>query len=384
MKNNQLICEHSKLMYYSRELVHLKTPKEINYIFYSILAFMMMIGICLFTVKINDVIKVKGIVRAKENSSDIQNIIPGTLVEKNYKPNQFVNAGDVLFRINDDDYTANMKVLNSDYENTLKDLECTDAILEGIKENKSSYKNDEYIDSQIDDYLKTISYMNRQIQINKYEYEYERKLPSSIKNTKTEKELYYRYKLSLDELSKYKASYIAQLENNRKDLLALKLSLEQQILKTEKTYSYLVIKAPVSGYVQEITQLNPGDYVFANQRILKIIPTDKNEFKIQLSVPTKDIGEIKEGTDVKYRLSAFPFFEYRGAEGKIVSIDPDIRQNENNQLVYLIYSDINKTSFVNYAGEEYPLRAGIEVDARIVMNKIQLISYIFRKMGYIK
>lgn len=384
MKNNQLICEHSKLMYYSRELVHLKTPKEINYIFYSILAFMMMIGICLFTVKINDVIKVKGIVRAKENSSDIQNIIPGTLVEKNYKPNQFVNAGDVLFRINDDDYTANMKVLNSDYENTLKDLECTDAILEGIKENKSSYKNDEYIDSQIDDYLKTISYMNRQIQINKYEYEYERKLPSSIKNAKTEKELYYRYKLSLDELSKYKASYIAQLENNRKDLLALKLSLEQQILKTEKTYSYLVIKAPVSGYVQEITQLNPGDYVFANQRILKIIPTDKNEFKIQLSVPTKDIGEIKEGTDVKYRLSAFPFFEYRGAEGKIVSIDPDIRQNENNQLVYLIYSDINKTSFVNYAGEEYPLRAGIEVDARIVMNKIQLISYIFRKMGYIK
>lgn len=384
MKNNQLICEHSKLMYYSRELVHLKTPKEINYIFYSILAFMMMIGICLFTVKINDVIKVKGIVRAKENSSDIQNIIPGTLVEKNYKPNQFVNAGDVLFRINDDDYTANMKVLTSDYENTLKDLECTDAILEGIKENKSSYKNDEYIDSQIDDYLKTISYMNRQIQINKYEYEYERKLPSSIKNAKTEKELYYRYKLSLDELSKYKASYIAQLENNRKDLLALKLSLEQQILKTEKTYSYLVIKAPVSGYVQEITQLNPGDYVFANQRILKIIPTDKNEFKIQLSVPTKDIGEIKEGTDVKYRLSAFPFFEYRGAEGKIVSIDPDIRQNENNQLVYLIYSDINKTSFVNYAGEEYPLRAGIEVDARIVMNKIQLISYIFRKMGYIK
>ncbi len=384
MKNNQLICEHSKLMYYSRELVHLKTPNEINYIFYSILAFMMMIGICLFTVKINDVIKVKGIVRAKENSSDIQNIIPGTLVEKKYKPNQFVNAGDVLFRINDDDYTANMKVLNSDYENTLKDLECTDAILEGIKENKSSYKNDEYIDSQIDDYLKTISYMNRQIQINKYEYEYERKLPSSIKNAKTEKELYYRYKLSLDELSKYKASYIAQLENNRKNLLALKLSLEQQILKTEKTYSYLVIKAPVSGYVQEITQLNPGDYVFANQRILKIIPTNKNEFKIQLSVPTKDIGEIKEGTDVKYRLSAFPFFEYRGAEGKIVSIDPDIRQNENNQLVYLIYSDINKTSFVNYAGEEYPLRAGIEVDARIVMNKIQLISYIFRKMGYIK
>jgi multidrug resistance efflux pump len=226
--------------------------------------------------------------------------------------------------------------------------------------------------------------MNRQIQINKYEYEYERKLPSSIKNAKTEKELYYRYKLSLDELSKYKASYIAQLENNRKNLLALKLSLEQQILKTEKTYSYLVIKAPVSGYVQEITQLNPGDYVFANQRILKIIPTNKNEFKIQLSVPTKDIGEIKEGTDVKYRLSAFPFFEYRGAEGKIVSIDPDIRQNENNQLVYLIYSDINKTSFVNYAGEEYPLRAGIEVDARIVMNKIQLISYIFRKMGYIK
>jgi len=83
-------------------------------------------------------------------------------------------------------------------------------------------------------------------------------------------------------------------------------------------------------------------------------------------------------------LRRFLFFEFRGAEGKIISIDPDIRQNDSKQFVYLVYSDIDKTSFKNYAGEEYPLRSGIEVDARIVMNKIQLLSFIFRKMGYIK
>jgi len=384
MKNNQLICEHSKLMYYSRELVYLKTPKEINFIFYSILSIMVMIFICLFTVKINDVIKVKGIVRAKENASEVQNIIPGTLVQKNYEPNQFVNSGDILFKINDTDFTATMKILNADYENTLKELECILAMLEGINTNKNNYKNDEYIGTQINDYLKTVSYLERQIQINKYEYDYEKNLPSSIKNKKVEKELYLKYKLSVDELAKYKASYLAQLENSKKNLITTKLNLEQQIEKTKNTYSYLEVKAPVSGYVQEITQLNPGDYVFANQKILKIIPTENNEFRVQLSVPSKDIGEIREGIDVKYRLTAFPFFEFRGAEGKIISIDPDIRQNDSKQFVYLVYSDIDKTSFKNYAGEEYPLRSGIEVDARIVMNKIQLLSFIFRKMGYIK
>lgn len=384
MKNNQLICENSRFMYYSRELIHLKTPKEINFIFYSILSIIVLVFISLFCVKINDVIKVKGIVRAKENSSEIQNIIPGTITEKNYKPNQFVNAGDVLYKINDKDFTATMKVLEAEYKNTLSEIECTDAMLEGIETNKNNYKDDEYIGTQINDYLKTVSYMNRQIEINKYQYDYEKNLPSSIKNSKSIKEAYLKYKLSQDELAKYKASYKAQLENSRKNLLASKVNLEQQIEKTKNTYSYLEVKAPVSGYVQEITLLNPGDYVFANQKILKIIPTDNNEFRVQLSVPTKDIGEITEGIDVKYRLSAFPFFEFRGAQGKIVSIDPDIRQNDSKQYVYLVYSDIDKTSFKNYAGQEYPLRSGIEVDARIVMNKIQLASFIFRKMGYIK
>ena len=314
MKNNQLICENSRFMYYSRELIHLKTPKEINFIFYSILSIIVLVFISLFCVKINDVIKVKGIVRAKENSSEIQNIIPGTITEKNYKPNQFVNAGDVLYKINDKDFTATMKVLEAEYKNTLSEIECTDAMLEGIETNKNNYKDDEYIGTQINDYLKTVSYMNRQIEINKYQYDYEKNLPSSIKNSKSIKEAYLKYKLSQDELAKYKASYKAQLENSRKNLLASKVNLEQQIEKTKNTYSYLEVKAPVSGYVQEITLLNPGDYVFANQKILKIIPTDNNEFRVQLSVPTKDIGEITEGIDVKYRLSAFPFFEFGGAQ----------------------------------------------------------------------
>lgn len=384
MNNKQLALEHSKLMYYSQEIIQLKIPKEVNYIFYSVVSIIAITIISLFTIKINDVVKVHGIVRTKDNNVEIKNIRPGTITSINYKMNEYINEGDTLFTIDDNSYEANMSILNTEYDNTVKELECVDALIDGINTNINNYKNDAYINSKIEDYLKTIKYLNREIEINKYQYDFERKLPESMKNQKTEKESYLRYKLSLEELEKYKANTMANLQDRKKALLINKNKIEQEIYTLKKDYSFLDIKAPISGYIQEITPLNIGDYVFSSQRILKIIPTDSKAFRVQLSIPTKDIGEIKEGMEVKYRLSAFPFFEYKGAEGEIQSIDPDIRQNEKNELVYTVYSNINKTSFSNYEGDEYPLRSGIEVDARIVLNKTRLVSYIFKKMGYIK
>ena len=132
-----------------------------------------LIIISLFCININDVIKVKGIVRSKNNPSEIKNIIPGTITSVNYKPNQFVKQGDILFTINDDSYAATMNMLTDDYESTLKEIECTNAILEGIKTNINPCPDDDYIGTQVDNCLKTIKYFKRQIEINKLQYEYE-------------------------------------------------------------------------------------------------------------------------------------------------------------------------------------------------------------------
>ena len=162
------------------------------------------------------------------------------------------------------------------------------------------------------------------------------------------------------------------------------VKLEQELIRTKEKYSFLDIKAPISGFVQEVSSLNTGDYVFENQNVLIIVPDDTKSFKVELAIPTKSIGEITSGMKVKYRLSAFPFFEYRGAEGVIEAVDSDVRQGNDGRLCGRGCSDIDRVSFKNKKGQEYPLRAGIEVNARIVLEKISVIHFILRKMDFIQ
>ena len=63
---------------------------------------------------------------------------------------------------------------------------------------------------------------------------------------------------------------------------------------------------------------------------------------IFMSLALKDMGKIKEGLKVKYRLSAFPFFEYKGAEGTITAVDPDIRSGDSGMLYYIVYADLDR------------------------------------------
>lgn len=384
MDNKIQTLEPDKMMYYTRELIELKTPPSTNVILYTILIFFFLLFTSLFTIKINDVIKVPGIVRSRENASEVKNVISGTITSINYKPNQLVHKGDVLLSIDDSQYNATKEILTQDLQNVLLDIQLNQTLLEAIKTNKNIQTDDDYIDATISDYFKTLAYYSRQIQILKYEYDYQKSMPETIKNDKSVQETYFQYKLKKDELAKFKNNFYVTALETQKNLSTKENALNQELIKLENQYSHLFIKAPVSGYIQEFSSLNIGDFLESGHLILRIIPIEDKDFKVEMTIPTKDIGEITEGMEVKYGMSAFPFFEYKGAKGYIKSIDPDVRLGNENKLVYCVYSDIDKVSFKNYQGDEFPLRAGIEVDGRIIMRKITIANYLFRKMGFIK
>lgn len=383
MENKPIVLEHANMMYYTRELVDLKVPKELNLTFYSVLIFFIIVFTGIFFIKINDVVKVQGIVRSEGNNSEVRNVIPGKITSINYKANQFVNKGDTLLTIDDSQYLANINQLTEELFSTTKDLNFHNALLNAIQNGKEESYEDEFIEAKINDYFASLAYLTRQVDAYAYEYNFQKNLPETLQTEKSLKQAEYQLRIKKDELNKFKSDTLAQLLENQKTLNLKINSLNQEKAKLDNQFENLCVKAPVSGYVQELSSLNIGDFITQNHTILKIVPLENKNFKVELAIPTKDIGELSEGMEVKYRLSAFPFFEYRGANGKITAIDPDIRL-ASNKLVYCVYSDIDKTSFTNYQGREYPLRSGIEVDARIVMEKISIAAYIFRKMGFIK
>ena len=391
MKQKQLVLEHKNMMYYSRELVHLCVPKEITVMFYTIVSLVVCLIVLLLTVKINDVVKVSGIVRTETNNSNVNNIIAGQIETIFYKPGQFVEKGNILFSLKKDVYQTVMNDLENEIVDSKSELDCVNTLINcsNCSENVDDFISsisvaDGFVYSQLEEYFKTVDYMKKQIAIYDFHYQNVKNQPDLLFNKNEVEKAFLELKLSQQELERYKANFLAENIQKQKTLELKLAKLEQELIRTKEQYSFLDISAPISGFVQEVSSLNVGDYVVENQNVLVIVPDDTKSFKVELEVPTKNIGEITSGMEVKYRLSAFPFFEYRGAEGFIEAIDSDVRQGNDGQLFYRVCSDIDKVSFKNKKGIEYPLRAGIEVSARIVLEKISVIHFILRKMDFIQ
>lgn len=386
MKNKQLVLEHSEMMFFSKELIQMQVPYEINMMFFAILILFIGLIIGLLTVKINDVKRVSGVVKTLENNSLVRNVLPGEIDTICFKPEQYVQKGEILYSLNKDSYRAIKTKLDNEISNLEDKIVCMNMLIEGFYSGKNHLSKEEnfMIYSQLEEYFSTVAYFENQIEILEYRTSREKNKPKPLFEQQDYEEACLSKQLSQKELEKYKASFLADVSRQKTEYEAQVEKLKQEKIRNEKDYSFLDVKAPISGYVQECSSLNVGDYVFADQSIVNIVPSKEAQFRVELAIGSKDIGEIRPGMTVKYRLSAFPFYEYKGAEGCICSIDSDVRTKSDGRFFYRIYADIDKVTFTNSKNEVFPLRAGIEVNAVIVMEKVRLIEFILRKLDFMQ
>ena len=390
MKNKMLVLEHGNKMFYSREIIQLHIPKEINLMFYTILALTFCIVFLVLFCQINDVIKVSGCVRTETNNSTVRNVIAGKIDALYYKPEQFVEKGDLLYSINPEIQKTVEQELRLRLQDCEEQLKCMDALLESLSgkagsfETRNEFLSDELVKSKLDEYLGNLAYFEKQLEILEYRLFKEKNQPGTFYSKQKVDEATMNYELCLAELKRYKAGFWADIIQKKKSYELQRDEILQELARSLEQVEFLDVRAPVSGFVQEVALLNKGDYVSAEQTVLVIVPDDSKNFRVEMSIPTKDIGEIVPGMTVKYRLSAFPFFEYKGAEGKILSIDSDIRESAGGNVYYRVYSDIDKTIFSSRRGNSYSVKAGIEVDARIVKERISVLHFILRKLDFVQ
>ena len=101
-----LVLQHQNDMVFSKEFLLLEMPKESIVLFYAIVMVVLVVfGVIIFG-KIDDVVKIGGIVRTQENVSCVNNVIGGKVMELNYKPGSHVKKGDFLYRLDPSVYNA--------------------------------------------------------------------------------------------------------------------------------------------------------------------------------------------------------------------------------------------------------------------------------------
>ena len=381
---NQVILKHHNHLKSSREFFLMKVPEELDVFFYSIVFFVVVALMIVVFGKIDDVVKVRGIVRTKENVSSVKNVIAGKIIEISYEPGQKVCKGDELFKIDSTIFEAQKENLLAVKKDLINKIEVVELLIQSFELEKNVIPHEEILAfTRFDSYLKSLNELKMNALIAQKLYQDEMENPKAMQSKKNVEMREIEFRLAETSVEKIRADFIRDLylEKNQLDLEILKT--EKELTALENQYDFLVVRAPVDGFVQEVSSLNVGDYLSGNSVVLNIVPNDLKNFRVEIQIPPKDIGKIKVGLKVKYRLSAFPFFEYKGAEGVVTSIDPDIRGTESGNLFYSVYADIDRIEFENNRGEKFPIKVGLETDTRIVLETRNILYFVLKRMDFL-
>lgn len=368
----------------TKEYFLLAVPNENRILLYSILLFVILSAFIVGFCKIDDVVKAKGIVRVLENVSSVENMVSGKISAIYFERGQKIEAGNLL-------YTMDTTMLDLQKENLERQIKDIEQKLSDAKMLKASFNANKNMCGKTNQkaWYRFETFMNE-----KKEREIRQDLAQSAYNLESGKPLAFTNQTILEQrqqelnyaisaLEAYKSSFSSAINS---EIYEYSLALENKLTEKDglnKQYEYLNVTAPVSGYVQEFSSINIGDFLEKGSKVINIIPDTSNAFRVEISVPSKDMGKITDGLSVKYRLSAFPFFEFKGAEGKITSVDPDIRKNTDEKFYYCVYADMDKIEFTNRSGKSYPVKAGLETEARIVLERDTILKLFLKKMDFI-
>jgi len=183
----------------------------------------------------------------------------------------------------------------------------------------------------------------------------------NLENTKKKyeraKNLFAKDLISIEEMDTAETTYYGAVS----DLQTAEATLEQQqsALDSSKVdLSYTVIKSPIDGVVIN-RNINEGQTVASSLQapVLFQIARDLTEMQVECVVDEADIGRVAEGQSVRFTVDAYPNENFRG-KVKQVRYAPEVVSNV-----------VTYTTIVEVANPEMKLRPGMTATVSIVVGE---------------
>ena len=176
------------------------------------------------------------------------------------------------------------------------------------------------------------------------------------------------------ELRQYLAEFDKNIMQELTDSREKLASYQQELIKYEEALKRTVVKAPLSGYVQQLVYHTKGGVVETAKPIMNLVPEDY-KLEADVMILNKDIGFVRPEQDVEIKIDSFPFTKYGTIKGKVRNISSDAVQDEKLGLVFpsrLTLLD-NK---IKADGQIVQLKPSMSVTAEIKTGKRRVIEYL--------
>jgi membrane fusion protein len=154
---------------------------------------------------------------------------------------------------------------------------------------------------------------------------------------------------------------------------------EQRIAEISGRRAY-VIRAPAAGRVSML-QATLGQFADPRRLQIEIVPNE-SVLQAELFVPTRAIGFVQAGQEVRILYEAFPYQQFGTYSGRVLKISQTILTKsdtfgpiELKEPAYRVTAALDRPDIDAY-GKKIPLQADMLLRADIILEKRSLISWL--------
>ena len=353
-----------------------------SHLVYQLLMLILIVAfVSLFLISVDVSVKSTGIIRSSDDRNEIKALVSGRLDSIFVSENQRVVKGQTLLKIEAEilkEQNQLVKAQKEDFGNQIKDL---NMLLHLSRTNNWSkkpglssglYKQDFALFWQkITDAKTTLMTVEKDFARNKKLYEvkaiseaeFDRAL--LLHSTATNK-----IKTIMEEEEARWESELTQLQMKNRELS----SQDKQYLREK---DYYVVKAPISGTIQQLKGLQPGSIVAANEFLAEISPDE--QMVAEMYVLPKDIGLIHPGTVSRLQVDAYNYNQWGLVTGQVTSISNDVYTNGKEPPFFKVRCKLDQNALRLSNGYVGKLKKGMTLQARFLVTKRTLFQLIYDK-----
>ncbi|MEW6492410.1 MAG: HlyD family efflux transporter periplasmic adaptor subunit [Cyanobacteriota bacterium] len=194
------------------------------------------------------------------------------------------------------------------------------------------------------------------------------------------------------------ASTLATLNREREALIQQTSRLQNELTRDRQDLQQLetelantVIRAPVTGTIQQLNLRNIEQLVRPGDAIAQIAPSNV-PLVVKAFVTPQDIGQVEVGQTVKMKVSGCPYPDYGTLAGTLTAISPDATEQQS-QTITSSSQDLPRptldnryevtiqpqTFFLGASSHPCYLQAGMNGNADIITRQETVLTFFLRK-----
>lgn len=150
--------------------------------------------------------------------------------------------------------------------------------------------------------------------------------------------------------------------------------LAHELRRSRQRDRQLVLRAPVSGTVQQLAVHTVGGVVTPAQPVLAIVP-DNDTLEVEATVLNTDIGFVRPGQPATVKIDSFPYTRYGYLQGTVTSVSHDAAQDERLGLVFPARVTLQRSA-VMVDGVPVRLTPGMSLSVEIRTGRRRIIGYL--------